>query len=844
MVRPAQQFYEFGSFRVDPIKRHLLRGGEVVPLTPKAFDTLLVLIEGEGELVEKDRLIKRVWPDSFVEEGNLTYNIYALRKALGERPGENQYIVTVPGRGYRFVPNVMKVPGEHADLILDEHTRISVIVEKTDGGEVEQHPGNKGKTQVTSSVKQRPNLSGLFRRPRVFIPATVAALALLGALLWLRATPHQPSPQALYWYKQGISAINEGQYYKADKTLRQAINADEKFPLSHARLAEALTELDYTDEAKNEIIRAESLVSDRSKLSSLDALYLKAISNVVIREFDLAIANYQEIARQSPTEEKAHVYVELGRTYEKNDELDKAKEVYREAIRFAPQDPAAFLRLGAVCGQQQDIANAMEAFGKAEALYDAVTNVEGVAEARYERGYLLNNLNKLPEAREQLQKVLDTARIIDNKHQQIKTLLELSRNYCTGGETARAQQQANEAVSLAQANDMENLSTQGILQLGNAFRVRGDYGEAEKYFRQALEFAQRDKGRRNEARALVMLGGLRITLHDADQGLEYIRQALPFYEKGGYRRDAAMALYQFGRAYELKGDSSAARRAFKKQLQVARKVSDRSYRALAHRGIALAFVYQERYPEALRHFNKGYSIYSSLGNQLYAGNRLIDCGEMLWRLGRYDDAQAAFDQAVSIAEQADIRNKQMLDSLSLVGAYRELSERRFAKAITKGNQALTLNAENEHSIEARYVIGLAQALSGARLKGRRMCEEAVEAARRATYPPILSGALMALAEAMLESGDAQGALANASEAQTRFESAGQQESEWRARLIQARASLLAGDAIKAGKYASLAEGLLSNLRQRWGVEAYETYLKRPDIRYYREHLIQLLHANQ
>ena len=109
MTRQLQVIHEFGPYRVDPSKRLLLREGEVVPLTPKCFEILLVLIENSGEVIDKEGLMNRVWPDSFVEEGNLTYNISVLRKALGERANEHLYIVTVPGRGYQFVAGVSEV---------------------------------------------------------------------------------------------------------------------------------------------------------------------------------------------------------------------------------------------------------------------------------------------------------------------------------------------------------------------------------------------------------------------------------------------------------------------------------------------------------------------------------------------------------------------------------------------------------------------------------------------------------------------------------------------------------------------------------------------------------------
>lgn len=100
---PGIRLYAFGPFLLDTRERRLLRDGEVVPLTLKAFDLLQVLVENQGHLLQKEELLRRVWPDAIVEENNLTVTISALRKALGEGPTEGQYIETVPRRGYRFV---------------------------------------------------------------------------------------------------------------------------------------------------------------------------------------------------------------------------------------------------------------------------------------------------------------------------------------------------------------------------------------------------------------------------------------------------------------------------------------------------------------------------------------------------------------------------------------------------------------------------------------------------------------------------------------------------------------------------------------------------------------------
>ena len=127
----VKQLFEFGPFRVDPEKELLLRGAETVPLTPKTFQILLVLVRHSKEVVTKDDLMKMVWPDTFVEEANLSRNIFLLRKALGETPQDHQYVVTVPGRGYRFAENVKLVPSPELSVVAASHTKLQVQVDES-----------------------------------------------------------------------------------------------------------------------------------------------------------------------------------------------------------------------------------------------------------------------------------------------------------------------------------------------------------------------------------------------------------------------------------------------------------------------------------------------------------------------------------------------------------------------------------------------------------------------------------------------------------------------------------------------------------------------------------------
>jgi len=102
----AKDFYEFDSFQVDARRRLLFQEGRPVRVTPKAFDILLGLVRSGGRVISKHELMSSIWPNCFVEEGNLAQNIFLLRRVLGERKNEHKYIITIPGVGYRFAPYV------------------------------------------------------------------------------------------------------------------------------------------------------------------------------------------------------------------------------------------------------------------------------------------------------------------------------------------------------------------------------------------------------------------------------------------------------------------------------------------------------------------------------------------------------------------------------------------------------------------------------------------------------------------------------------------------------------------------------------------------------------------
>jgi DNA-binding winged helix-turn-helix (wHTH) protein/tetratricopeptide (TPR) repeat protein len=178
MAEEPKVLYEFGPFRVDPDKHVLLREDEPVAITPKAFETLLVLIRHSRQVVSKDELMTALWPDAFVEEANLSQNIFRLRKALGDTSGDQRYIVTLPGRGYRFAAQVRTFTAQDEDLLIETRSRTRMVIEQS-----EETPAKDESALVVASPRRAV--------PKYLFAMGVAALLLLlGSLFFLRK-PHR-----------------------------------------------------------------------------------------------------------------------------------------------------------------------------------------------------------------------------------------------------------------------------------------------------------------------------------------------------------------------------------------------------------------------------------------------------------------------------------------------------------------------------------------------------------------------------------------------------------------------------------------------------------------------------
>jgi eukaryotic-like serine/threonine-protein kinase len=201
MEKKTKRLYEFGRFRLDPDEMVLLLDGKPFYLKPKLLETLLVLVQDRGRILDKDTLMRRLWQDAFVEEANLTVNISALRKALRQSEGGEQFIETVPRRGYRFVADVQEVLLEDTELVISEYatTRITIVESDSSGEELpaplpELEPPDASREREADILPRALDASRGRRRKITVSAAIVLAIGVLIGATWLyRFVRRQPA---------------------------------------------------------------------------------------------------------------------------------------------------------------------------------------------------------------------------------------------------------------------------------------------------------------------------------------------------------------------------------------------------------------------------------------------------------------------------------------------------------------------------------------------------------------------------------------------------------------------------------------------------------------------------
>ncbi|MFN0111887.1 MAG: protein kinase domain-containing protein [Blastocatellia bacterium] len=530
-----------------------------------------------------------------------------------------------------------------------------------------------------SSQKAPTQATQLGQTPHKGTPAPWNRWVAIGVallLVWLGASfvkkwwpfapakqPHPPAAEKAF--AKGVQFLQEGDYYQASVTLRTAVSVDGSFVLARAKLAEALAEMDYNSEAKQQLNEIHLLTlanQGRSSFSKADSVYLEAILNSVARKFPDAIRNYENLVKLASPDEKPNAHFDLGRAYEKNNEPEKAIQQYQLVLALDSQIAASHLRLATLYGVRlKDRAKAEPEFALAEKLFKDTRSLEGETEVFFQRGTMYDGLNQLKEAREQLSRANEKSLALTNQYQHIRALLQLSFNSLYQEKHLQAAAEATEALQLARENKMNDLAARGLIALGAISHLRRDDGQAEIYFNQAIELASSYEGEYSQALALGNRCG---TYVSKDQRLyECIQEtdkARSFFKRAGYMSEEVEVLLIQARANRKTQNLAAAKKAYEAIIPLSVSLNDKYNEAIARSEFGKLLMQQSRFTEAMDQFNQRYEISRTLGQKDRLIYALLSRVEALHQLGKLEEARRDIKEAKSILPQLQPNQQQQL----------------------------------------------------------------------------------------------------------------------------------------------------------------------------------------
>jgi eukaryotic-like serine/threonine-protein kinase len=701
--------------------------------------------------------------------------------------------------------------------------------------------------EVLAALRQRSLLVWRFNNgQRIALTPRVAAIvgAILLVLLSISvtsiyriATTYHPSHTGKQWYDDGVAALRDGTYLKAANALGEAVKSDPHYALAHARLADAWAELDFTGQAQQEMLRATD-AEQRTSMPDEDKQYVDAVQATLIRNYSAAAQDYEELLKQLPDDRRADGLVDLGRAYEKAGKIKETTASYEQAARLNPDDPAPFVHIGIWKSRQRDPAGADVAFTRAEELYRAKSNQEGLAEVAYQRGYAANEAADSVHAHEYLEKSLSIARQINSPQMEARSLSQLCSVDYYDGKDDKAIEDANQAIKIAEENNLEYWKADGLMRLGNAHLHKQDYATAESYAQQALKLAKQSQHPRIEASADFTLASIRDQRRgNRDEQIAFAKEALQYYRDYGFLNMATACSILLVRAEEAKGDYAQALEDATEQLKLAEKTDSLASEEIAEEAVGVSFSGLEDYPAALSHFDKALQI----GHTLHYAESFQEKhrADMLWRLGRYQDAEEMLARTL----QDDGHRADTGGNVADTRATILLSRGKDAEALSTCRKALNdfPNLDADTIADFAQIEALAEARLGKLDQAKIEADRALALAKEVNEDAVGQAELVE-AEVLLLSHSPTQALSFAQSANTYFSVKQEKESEWLSLLYMAEASKASGDREAGISAAKKAIDILAALEQSWSPIVFRQYGARPDLHEDIQHLNNLVHS--
>jgi len=671
---------------------------------------------------------------------------------------------------------------------------------------------------------------------RAMSPATkrtaIAALILVLAavpFLWKRFSPTYriPDPRALQWYREGLAALREGAYLKAARELREAVNIDPGFDLAHARLAQAWADLDFTGAAEHEMLIASTPERQRN-LPELDRRYINAVRNTLTHDFDGSVHEYSEILAHLPEDQKGFGYLDLGLAQEKAGKLSDAINSFESAAALTPDNPALYVHLGVIRRLQQDNGGAEAAFDKAEHLYELKQNLEGLGEVAFQRGHSANEQGDSALARSSLEHCLDIARQIPSIQLEVRALTQLSNAEYISDQNDQAIAHARKAIELAQENNLEYWATDGLIREANALFGKGspeDLANAENLLLQALKAAQTNQHPRLEANAQFSLASLSDIREKPDDQIRRAQAALKIYVDFGFLSQANDTGILIVRGERRKGHLSRALQSSFELLDVAQRSGRTVLVEDAQATIGSVYFELEDYPQALAHYQEALRL-SRITNE-NVPYQTLSCAEMLWRLGRYEDATAMLASVTA----EDAKRPDIAQSMAHTQAAMLLSQRRFSETMKISTHALQQFPQLPPGtiIDFKSMSALAMARSGHAREAQDAGQQIVALAQKTLDEGLIADANMTQATLDLLAGSPQSARTLAESANLYFAGKKEIESDWMSLLCAAEAANATGEKSHSAQLAKQVVDKLHNIEQNWSSPVFGQYRSRPDI---------------
>lgn len=752
-----RRLLQFDDFRVDPVRRLLLRNGEPAPITPKALSILLILLEKPGQVVEKSELIERVWPGAFVTEANLTQNISSLRRTLGERANERRYVLTVPGRGYSFVAEVREVSAdEAAPAPAPEPSSERLAAASRSTVEIEAFPPAPARPAVARPIR---------RVSRLVAPAIalLLAAALFGWLIQRRISP----------------SAGEGEDLSASASRRPSVavlgfrnlSGDAKADWLGPALAEMLT-TELGAGSRVRVISGENVVRARQSLGlpyadSLDKERLERVHSVL--GADLAIVgSYVVIGEgenrrlrldlrviEMPDGEVKSSALQMGTEGELFDLVSRVGAEMRHTLGIADLSPEQTRQAEALRLESSEAARlytqglarlrAFDPPGARDLLEKAVRADPESALIRSALSQVWSDLGYDPRAVEEARKAVELSAPLSREerlaiearlHQVSKEWGKASEIYHSlwtffPDDVEYGLQLANSLMMAGRGNEaaaaiaaLRKLPPPAgedpridLAETRNARRLSDIPGEMR-----AAEAAI-EKGRQSGealvvAQALIFQADALTTMGRPEESVPLFQEARDLSVKHGFHRVAGMALANLGITLQRQGDLDGAEKAHKEALDIAQQLGMAV--GIAAQLHSLGELHQDRgeLDEAVDLLKQARSWYVRIEDRMMEAWALNNLGMVLWTRGDLAEAVQSFERAAVLARQT-------------------------------GNRA------NEG--RALYNLGIARAWQGRLAEARRHQKQAFQILRGIGDRSLSASAVAASADVLIRLGDLPGA---------------------------------------------------------------------------------------